>query len=279
MKFVNYSGKLIKEDDCLISVNSRGFRFGDGVFETIKSKNSILYFEDDHFTRLRHGLELLHFKIPAHFTAENLAKQVQNLLKKNGHNQVSRIRFTAFRGDGGLYDAINPVPQYLIQSWVLPEETGQWNSNGLVLGTYSNVKKSCDLISNIKHNNFLPYIMAAMHAKEKKWNDAILLNGFGRVCDTTIANIFLVKNQIVYTPALEEGCVAGIMRKHILEQLAKNNVKTAELKISIEDLEAADEVFLSNSIYNIRWVQRIGEKKFKNKFTQKIYAALAPTIL
>ena len=279
MEYCNYNGKLVEHDTALISVNSRGFRFGDGLFETMKSNKINLLFADEHVNRLLHGLELLEFKIPLHFTTDKLNQQVHNLLKKNGHQHMARVRFTVFRGDGGLFDEINHTPNYLIQSWVLPDDVGQWNSNGLVLGIYNDVKKSCDLLSNLKHNNFLPYVMAAMHAKKQKWNDAVLLNNDGRICDTSIANIFLVKDEIIYTPSLKEGCIAGIMRQHIIQQLADNNMQVIESKITLNDLMEADEVFLSNSIYNIRWVQNIGDKKYKSKFTQKIYSMLLPTIL
>ena len=121
--------------------------------------------------------------------------------------------------------------------------------------------------------------MSAGFAKQEKWNDAIVLNTSDRICDTTITNIFIVKDEIVYTPSLAQGCIAGIMRKHILQQLTVNNIEVIENEMSIPDLMDADEVFLSNSIYNIRWVQNIGEKKYGNSFTQKIYSILALTIL
>ena len=252
MEYFNYNGKIYKNDATVISVNNRGLRFGDGLFETLKGRNNKLQFANDHFERLWKGMKLLQFKIPVHFTAENLQEEIRQLLNKNGHNNVARVRLTIFRGDGGLYDEISHIPYYLIQTWALPEDTGKWNSNGLLLGVYSDVKKNCDVLSNIKHNNFLPYVMGAFHAKKQKWNDAVLLNHFGRICDTTIANIFLIKGDVIYTPSLDEGCVAGIMRKNIINQLVKDNLEVIEGKITIEDLLNADEVFLSNSIYNIR---------------------------
>jgi branched-chain amino acid aminotransferase len=177
-----------------------------------------------------------------------------------------------------LYDAIDHKPNWLIQSWALPEDSGNWNSNGLELGIYTAIKKSRDLLSNLKHNNFLPYVMASLHAKKQQWNDAVVLNNEGRICETTITNIFLIKNGVVHTPSLAEGCVAGIMRKHILQQLDKLNMPFMEGEITMEDLLDADEVFLSNSIYRVRWVKSIGDKKYSNSQTQKIYAAIFPTI-
>lgn len=279
MDYYNYNGKLYQQDTAVISVNSRGLRFGDGLFETMKSNGNELHFAEDHFNRLLHGLEVLQFKVPAHFTVEKLAQQVRNLLKKNNHQHMARVRFTVFRREGGLYDEVDPAPDYIIQSWALPDNAGQWNSNGLVVGIYSDVKKNCDLLSMLKHNNFLPYVMAAMHSKKQKWNDAIVLNNKDRLCDTTIANIFLVKDEVIFTPSMDEGCIAGVMRRNIISQLAAHNISVIETALTENDLMEADEVFLSNSIYNIRWVQNIEAKKYSNIFTQRIYSLLSPTIL
>jgi branched-chain amino acid aminotransferase len=279
MEYFFLNGKTYREGSAMLSANSRGLRYGDGLFETIKSIKGRLQFIDEHFARLWKGLHVLQFNIPKHFTPDYLQDAISALLKKNAHDKMARIRLTVFRGDGGLYDEINHKPNLLIQTWMLPEDTGEWNSNGLVLGIYTDAKKSCDLLSNIKHNNFLPYSMAAIHAKKQKWNDAVLQNTEGGLCDTTIANIFLIKNEVICTPALAQGCIAGIIRKFLINRLTAANYKLIEDRLSIEDLLAADEVFLTNSIYNLRWVQNFGDKKYTNIQTQKIYKAVFSTNL
>lgn len=278
MNYFNFNGKLFKEGSEIIGADNRGLRYGDGLFETMRMKNEKLIFEDEHFARLWKGMQVLHFDIPKHFTAEKLRQEIAALARKNKHQTAGRIRLNIIRGDGGLYDAKNHVPAYIIQTWPLAEDNGEWNSNGLVLGIYQAVKKSCDILSNLKHNNFLPYVMAALEAKKEKWNDAILLNTNGRICDTTIANIFIIKDDVIYTPSLTEGCVAGIMRRMVIMNLLKINWELVEQAIDIEQVEAADEVFLTNSLYNIRWVQRIGEITYTNMVTKKIFAAIIPTI-
>ncbi|MFZ1452676.1 MAG: aminotransferase class IV [Ferruginibacter sp.] len=277
MEYLIFNGKLLKPESGIISANSRGLRFGDGLFETIKSINGQLEFIDEHFARLWKGLQVLQFTIPKQFTPDHLEQEIKTLLKKNGHSKLARVRLTVFRGDGGLFDAADHKPNYLIQSWALPDETGSWNSNGLVLGIYTDVKKSCDILSNLKHNNFLPYALAALHAKKEKCNDAILLNTEGRLCDTSIANIFLIKDEVVYTPALAEGCIAGVMRRNLIEKLTAAGYKLVEGKVTVDELLDAEEVFLTNSIYNLRWVQSIGDKQYTNRQTQKIYAAFFST--
>jgi branched-chain amino acid aminotransferase len=82
---------------------------------------------------------------------------------------------------------------------------------------------------------------------------------------------------VVYTTALQEGCIDGIMRRHIIKQLTAAGYKLVQGQVSIDDLEQADEVFLSNSIYNIRWVGRIGDQEYTCRQAQKIYAAVFST--
>ncbi|MEP7144775.1 MAG: aminodeoxychorismate lyase [Ferruginibacter sp.] len=278
MNYFNYNGKLYKEGSPVIGADSRGLRYGDGLFETIKMKNGRLILEDEHFARLWKGLKILQFDIPKHFTAEALQQQIRALAKKNDHETAAKIRLNIVRGDGGLYDAKNHIPGYIIQTWPLAADNGEWNSNGLILGIYEAAKKSCDILSNLKHNNYLPYVMAALHAKKEKWNDAIVLNTNGRICDTTIANIFIVKDNVVYTPSLSEGCVAGVMRRMVIKNLLNTNWAFVEQDLTVEDLLTADEVFLTNSLYNVRWVQRIGDITFRNIITKKIFAAIIQTI-
>ena len=279
MNYFNYNGKIFAEGTLIVGADSRGLRYGDGLFETIKMENDELILEDEHFARLWKGMTVLQFDIPKHFTTDKLREEIGVLTKKNGHEKAARIRLTIFRGDGGLYDAKNHTPHYIIQSWALPGGTGEWNSNGLVAGIYEEAKKACDLLSNLKHNNYLPYVLGALKAKKEKWNDAIILNTNGRICDTTIANIFLINGDVISTPALKEGCVAGIMRKKIIQELIKINWTVIESEIELKDLLHADEVFFTNSIYNIRWVQRVNDKEYANTVTQKIYAAIIPTIV
>lgn len=278
MNSFNFNGKIFSEGISIVGADNRGLRYGDGLFETIKMKKGQLIQDDEHFARLWNGMKVLQFDIPKQFTPDKLQEEIAILVKKNGHENAARVRLNVFRGNGGLYDAKNYFPNYIIQSWALPEGNGEWNSNGLIAGVYEEVKKSCDILSNLKHNNYLPYILAALKAKKEKWNDAILLNTYGRICDTTIANIFLIQDGVIYTPALTEGCVAGVMRKKIIQELIKFQFKLTEKEISKDDLLNADEIFFTNSIYNLRWVQRIGNKEFSNVISRKIYDTVISTI-
>ncbi len=265
-----YNGKTYKEGAAIIGADNRGLRYGDGIFETMKLLDGRLVLGDEHFARLWRGMNVLGFDIPKYFSPEQLTEEVITLAGKNQHSPA-RVRLQIIRGDGGLYDAASNHPNYIIQTSALTASSGEWNSNGLVAGIYNAVKKSCDVLSNLKHNNYLPYAMAALHAKKEKWNDALLLNVHGRVCDSTIANVFIVKDGQVYTPALTEGCVAGIVREYLIKTLRQTEWEVTETALTIEDVLNADEVFLTNSMYTIRWVQGIEKASYQNTITRKIY--------
>lgn len=273
MSYINYNGKIFSANENIITAQNRGLRYGDGIFETIKCKNGHLILSNEHFARLWRGMQLLQFEIPKHLNPEKLETEILALTAKNKLS-AARVRLTIIRGDGGIYDAKNHLPHYIIEAIALPEDNGPLNSNGLQLCFYKAAKKSIDAFSNCKTNNYLPYFMGALYAKENQCNDAIILNNEGNVCDSTIANIFYIKDNVLYTPALTQGCVAGVMRKFLIDTIRTLGFTVNECIVTKRELLEADEVFLSNSIYNIRWVGGLENKTYTNKIVWSIVEEL-----
>jgi branched-subunit amino acid aminotransferase/4-amino-4-deoxychorismate lyase len=278
--FLFYNGKLTKADNLLISPNNRSFRYGDGFFETIKLVNGKIQLADQHMERLFSSLELLQFQKPTYFTAEYLKEQVLTLAKKNYHDKLARVRITIFRGDGGLYDVNNHFPHHLVQTWELEPSYNSLNENGLVLDIFRDARKVCDHYSHLKSNNYLSYAMAALWAKQKKLNDAILLNPYDRVADASIANVFIVgTNGLIKTPALTEGAVSGVMRRHILKCLCEEDMPVEETALQQEDLFGAAEIFLTNAIYGIRWVKQLGNNGYTNQLSSLLHKKFVCSLL
>ena len=216
-RFFYYNDKLYKTGELIISPNNRSFRYGDGFFETMKMINGDIVLSHYHFERLFSSLQTLKFNSQSYFTHTYLSEQIKNLATKNNHQKSARIRLTIFGSDNALYENDNRYPNYIIQSWQLRNENLKLNDNGLITGIYNDARKTCDTFSHIKTNNYLPYTMAALWAKENNLNDAFLLNNYNRIADATIANIFIVKDGKIKTPALNEGCIAGVMRRHLIK--------------------------------------------------------------
>jgi len=269
--FLFYDGQILRSDKLLISPNNRSYRYGDGCFETIKVLNGKIMLADYHFERLFSSLETLRFKKLGYHSAGWLEKQILSVVEKNGHAKRARVRVTVTRGDGGIYDEQNHYPYFLIQSWPLQPATQELNENGLVIDIYKDARKTADLFSSIKSNNYLPYVMGALWAKEHHLNDAILLNPDNRVADATIANVFIVKDGGIKTPALTEGPVNGVMRRHLLQLLRKENIPVEEGMITVDELLEASELFLTNAIHGIKWVKQLGNSHYTNATAIRLY--------
>ena len=278
MEFVIISGNILERSKAGLSPDDHSYRYGDGLFETMKITNGNILLENYHFERLFSGLETLKFKIPAYFTRQKLNEQVRALCKKNKQEELARVRLAVSRGSGGLYDCDNKL-SWLIETWPLEQSNNTLNENGLIIDVFPDGRKSIDPFSNLKSANYLPYVMAAMWAKENKLNDALILNQHNRICDSTIANIFWVKDKKIFTPPLNEGCVAGVMRRKILETATHNSDFFVSESILTEDiLLQADEVFLTNAVAGIRWVKKCRSKVYKNTISSKIFTLLGEAI-
>jgi len=139
-------------------------------------------------------------------------------------------------------------------------------------------KKSSDFFSMIKSNSYLPYVMAALWAKENNLNDAILLNHAGGIADTTIANLFIIKDGTIKTPAITEGPVAGVMRRHLIKTLRANDYEVEETTVSVADVLEASEVFLTSAIHGIKWVKQIDNSQYNNSLTTVLYKDFIQTL-
>lgn len=276
MSFINYNGKTLTATTPVLTANNRGFRYADGLFETLKFKNNEIILADEHLARLWNGMKMMEFDLPKLFTPDYIEDQILALISKN-KSTSARVRLTVFRGNGGLYDPENLHPNFIIETMPLETHHGQLNSNGLQCCIYREAIKVIDSFSNLKSNQFLPYVMGALYARKNKFNDAILLNSNNSICDSTIANVFLIKGEAIQTPPLADGCVAGVMRAFVINELKKSGYHISEETIMIDQLLDADEVFLTNSIYNIRWVAGIAESQYQNSRTQQLFHLLQQT--
>lgn len=268
---------MLPADEPVLMIDNKSYRYGDGLFETMKMVNSKIILSDFHFERFFSGLSVLHFNIPVLVTAEKIKEEITRLCIKNGCENLARVRLSAFRGNGGVFEGSDDL-QYTIECWPLSSAVNDLNENGLVIGFHPDVRKSCDKFSNIKSANYLPYTMAAKFAKENKWNDCLVLNTHERIADASIANVFLIKDDTILTPSLQEGCVSGVMRRYLLHILPEKGYTIAEGIITLEDIKAADEVFLTNAISGIKWVKQLGDKEYRHTLVSKIYRDGVQTI-
>ena len=121
-KLINYNGKYFDADEAVLKENDHSYRYGDGLFETMKMIKGNILFEEFHFERLFSGLKILKFNIPALFIRQKISEEINALCKKNNCEELARIRLSVSRGNGGLYDCDNKF-SYLIECWPLEKNT------------------------------------------------------------------------------------------------------------------------------------------------------------
>ena len=267
--YVSINGEIQNADQAAITIDNRTFRYGIGLFETILAINNEVQQLTFHWNRLQQGLQLLGFQTPSFFNEAALLKAIQGILNKNKHNKYARIRIQFFANAGGILETQQNTCNYLIETSAIDASICELNENGLLVGIHTLYKKEIDPLSAYKINGRICYAMAAQEAKEKKWNDALVLNSQGNIIESSISNIFWIKDKTVYTPPVSEGCIAGIRRANWISTLKEKGIPVIEMPLSKEMLLEADEVFLTNSIRKIRWVNAIENKIYENTFIRK----------
>jgi branched-chain amino acid aminotransferase len=277
-RWISYNGKLLPADTPLVGAESRAIRYGDGLFETIRMRKGEMPLFSFHMERFFSGLIQLGFEKGVHLTPASLQEDIVRLAQKNKVLNNARIRLNAIRGNGGVYDPENNKPNIIIEAVPLGAQYDQLNENGLVIGVYPDARKSMDRFSNLKSNNFLPYTLGAFYAKANHWNDALILNQFGRICETTLANIFWMEGDVIYTPPLSEGAVAGVMRRYLIERQFQMDKPIVEKNLSIKDLEKATAVFITNAISGIKWVKQFDESHYEPAKIITLYNDIVKTI-
>ncbi len=269
--YINFNGNFLDSTSPSVPAANRSLRYGDGLFETMRWENDRIRLEAYHFERLFHGLKVLQFVLPAHFTADFLGEQIRELCEENNHLTPTRIRLNVYREESPGYLPLKNRPGFIIESLEIPKP----DRHPVSLMIYSEEKKSTGILSNLKTNNYLLFIMAAAHAKKNGFTDALILNTRDQICEATSSNIFFIKGRVVHTPPLTDGCIAGVMRREVLSMLPQHGFSINESSLEPEVISEMDEGFLTNAIQGIRPISRIGT----NSYSQNVTAALGKSLI
>lgn len=272
--YILFNDEFFATEQAVIKASNRSFKFGDGLFESMRMCNGKLQFAEQHADRLRAGMKALKMEGYALLDAYFLRQKTTELLKKNKLNGNARFRLTIYRDGEGLYTPqINKIG-YLLE--VIPLEQAQYelNKKGLIVDVFDEMTKPIHKLSNYKTTNALLYVMAGLYQKQHRLDEALLLNQHGFLCESTSSNVFVVYQKQIYTPALSEGCVAGVMRSVVLQVAKTYNIPVIEAQISPDILNEAEEVFVTNASSGIRWVMGFGRKRYFNEVAKALSTKL-----
>jgi branched-chain amino acid aminotransferase len=226
------NGALTPTGEARIDPRDRGFLLGDGLFETLPAVSGRLFHLADHRARMVRGAELLDLPIPP--AAAELEDAALTVLAANGlaHDHAAlRITYTRGAGPRGLLPPDEPAPTLLISAQ---------RRNHLAP------------TSRIKCLGYLDNIPARREAEQAGADEGLVTNGVGDLACASAANLFVVEDGAVLTPAINHGALPGVTRAVVLALAAANGIEAVEAAITPERLGAATEAFLTNSLIGVR---------------------------
>ncbi len=260
MNKVWINGKLIDMNKASISIFDRGFMYGDGVFETMRSYDGEVFMIDEHLRRLARSLKTVAIKAP--YSREYLKKEICRLISVNRLKEAY-IRLTVTRGEGRFgiehKDILKPNVVIIAKKF---EGYPKWMiDKGISCRTVRIRQNELSPLSGVKSLNFLNYILARFEAKDEGADEAIVLNTKGYVAESPTSNIFMVKGKTLITPTIDSGALPGITRDIIMRLAKKLGLRIIEKRVSHKELIKSDEVFLTNTLAEILPVTLIDRRK------------------
>jgi branched-chain amino acid aminotransferase len=262
MNFINYNGEIIPAIQPVLTVANRAFRYGDGLFESMRYMKGKLRYAELHAERLQRGMQALKLDGHKKLTTAFLTNKVEELVKRNSYGQNARVRLTVFRDSEGLYSPSGNQFGYTIEMTKSDENSYISQAKGLIADVFDEVTKPVNSLANHKTCNSLVYVMAGIYRKENSLDEVFILNNSGFLCEAMSANVFVVYKKKVYTPALSEGCIAGVMRSVVMKLAKENKIEVIEAQINPDILNEAEEVFVTNASRGIQWVMGFNSKRY-----------------
>ena len=262
---INVNGKIVSTSEILIE-NNRGFLYGDAVFETIKVLDNKVLFLEDHYFRLMSSMRILRMEIPMDFTMEFFQEEVLKLVHAlNTPVSAVRVRFNVFRDANGKYLPSDRKIGFMASAEVLNASAYTLNSSDYEIELYKDFYVTAHLLSTLKTNNRLVNVTGSVFAEENDYQNCLLLNDAKNIVEALNGNIFIVKDKVVKTPPVSDGCIKGVMRKQIIELLQKHTDYTFEEGvISPFELQKADEMFITNVIVGVQPITKYRKKEYVN---------------
>ena len=253
-----------------LDVTDRGLHYGDGLFETIEVIQGQPVFLQQHLTRLKKGCMILKIPFPAEALLLDEIAQVSTAAKHG----VVKVMLT--RGSGGRGYRQPEIIQVtrLVALHPFPDYPESHQTQGIKV-------RFCELrlglnpvLAGLKHNNRLEQVLARAEWFDE-FQEGLMLNLNEHVIEGTMSNLFIVKDQVVYTPEIKLSGIKGVMRQAIMQIAGLHNISIKEIMVNRDFVLAADELFLTNSVIGIWPIAQLQDRSYPlGQLTQKLMVHL-----
>lgn len=235
-----------------ISPFDRGFQYGDGLFETILIQSGFPIFLDAHLDRLQKGCDVLGF--PAVDT-ELIINELMMLVNGFQHG-VLKIVLSRGVGERGFLPSDSPTVTRVI-SFSPSNVTVNHTLTSMALIQCETRLGKQPLLAGIKHLNQLERILARRELGHNSGVEGLMLDTDGKVIEGTMSNLFMVKNNVLMTPKLDNSGVLGVIRCFLIQRAKQDGIDCRELELTLDDIKNADEIFMTNSLLPVSAINSI----------------------
>ncbi len=271
---INYQGDIIELKALPVQDVKRATMYGDAVFETIRMRDNKLLFVEDHYFRLMASMRILRMPIPMEFTPEFFVDEANRLAEEVAVTD-GRLRLQVVRKSEGKY---TPDENNECVWWMELEELSTqdytWTSKGLKVDLFKDHYIQPGLLSTLKSSNALPYVLAGIFAKENGFDAMLLVNDKKMLVEANAANVFVLKDNILKTAPLEDGPLRGVFRKNLIGWAKEIGLEIKEESINPFELQKADEIWLTNTISGVQWVEKYRKRTYKGDKAKELVELL-----
>jgi branched-chain amino acid aminotransferase len=245
-RFLLHNDEIRETGERIVSPGQVGLLNGWGVFSTIRVYDGVMFAWERHFARMQRDAELLRVPFPS--TPERLKAGLTRLLDAN-HAANSTLRVVVVRNRGGMWEG--PATSREFDVIAFTADVNQW-SKGVRLGVVPQARHAANEFAGVKYLSWSQNLTWYERAHEQGLDEVVLLNERGEVSECTSANIFVVDGNRVWTPPLASGCLPGVTRALLLEEIRVPGLEIAEKTMVPADLEAAKEVFVTSTTRELK---------------------------
>jgi branched-chain amino acid aminotransferase len=249
---VAIDGHAVLAEQATISVFDRGFLYGDSVFETLRTYGGVPFALEEHLQRLARSAARVLIELPA--SHEQIALEILETVRAAG-NPESMIRVMVTRGVGdslGLDPGLARQPRRVVIVTPLEPPPARFYEQGIrVIGYHTERLADETEASGAKLGNYLMAVLGMRAAREAGADEALILDRQGNVLEGSTSNVFAVFGQKLVTPPGDAAILLGITRARVLGLAAELGLAIEERPLSLSELCAADEAFITSTIREI----------------------------
>ncbi len=265
------NGKFLEESALLLDVRTnRAFRYGDGFFETIRFEHNRIPLFKYHSNRIQTSNDLFKFE-PSTISFSELESLIQQTFQLNKiESGIARVTF--YRSSEGRYTPLQNEMHFLIE--VTEQSFGSYFSLLKEVGLSTQTVLHAHSFSHIKTLNALPYVFAAMEAKENNWNECLLPNTQNEIAEGTWSSLVWMEDDQLFTPPLSSGCIDSTMKHALKDFLQQTGKELTEKVCTLSNLQQAQEMWLLNATRGIQAVSKFQDKNYSHKKAFEIASEL-----